>query len=143
MSIESLCILSINILTTIRNYIWQQKKNGRYKIDRLKWLRRKDLNLRPSGYEPDELPDCSTPRYTHQRCWCRKPGSNRYEMLVSRDFKSRASANFATPAFRFTEPAAAISDCLYSIPHLEAFVNRFLQKKFEIADTIILQMQTY
>ncbi len=22
-----------------------------------------DLNQRPSGYEPDELPDCSTPRY--------------------------------------------------------------------------------
>lgn len=21
-----------------------------------------DLNLRPSGYEPDELPDCSTPQ---------------------------------------------------------------------------------
>ena len=26
-------------------------------------LRGQDLNLRPSGYEPDELPDCSTPRY--------------------------------------------------------------------------------
>ena len=24
-------------------------------------LRGQDLNLRPSGYEPDELPDCSTP----------------------------------------------------------------------------------
>ena len=26
-------------------------------------LVRQDLNLRPSGYEPDELPNCSTPRY--------------------------------------------------------------------------------
>ncbi len=27
-----------------------------------KWLRGPDLNRRPSGYEPDELPGCSTPR---------------------------------------------------------------------------------
>ena len=25
------------------------------------------MNLRPSGYEPDELPDCSTPRYSISR----------------------------------------------------------------------------
>ena len=28
----------------------------------IRWLRGLDLNQRPSGYEPDELPDCSTPR---------------------------------------------------------------------------------
>jgi hypothetical protein len=26
-----------------------------------KWLRGLDLNQRPLGYEPNELPDCSTP----------------------------------------------------------------------------------
>ena len=27
-------------------------------------LRGQDLNLRPLGYEPSELPNCSTPRYS-------------------------------------------------------------------------------
>ena len=35
------------------------------------WLRGLDSNQRPSGYEPDELPDCSTPRqcsYFSDKC---------------------------------------------------------------------------
>ena len=30
-----------------------------------KWLRGVDLNHRPLGYEPNELPDCSTPHFDH------------------------------------------------------------------------------
>jgi hypothetical protein len=31
-------------------------------VQQVNWLRGLDLNQRPSGYEPDELPGCSTPR---------------------------------------------------------------------------------
>ncbi len=41
------------------------------------WLRGLDLNQRPSGYEPDELPDCSTPRYpSSSHVWWRRNGLN-------------------------------------------------------------------
>ena len=40
---------------------FQQQKN-RLLCRPLSWLREPDLNRRPSGYEPDELPGCSIPR---------------------------------------------------------------------------------
>ena len=58
------------------------------------WLRGPDLNRRPSGYEPDELPDCSTPRYFIGAGDRGRTGTG----SLPRDFKSRASANSATPA---------------------------------------------
>ena len=72
---------------------------------------------RPPGYEPDELPGCSTPRYSLIP-WCRWPGSNRYDTFVSRDFKSRASACSATPAGNTKRPLRPFgSHCLlYHIP---------------------------
>jgi hypothetical protein len=32
-------------------------------VQELIWLRGVDLNHRPLGYEPNELPDCSTPQF--------------------------------------------------------------------------------
>jgi hypothetical protein len=51
------------------------------------WLRGADSNGRPPGYEPDELPDCSTPRVVEEYSenWL---GVNALELLGA-DCKSR------------------------------------------------------
>ncbi len=64
----------------------QKQKNTRRCLN--DWLRGPDLNRRPSGYEPDELPGCSTPRPSRhfkrhftlslpQENWLRGPDLNR------------------------------------------------------------------
>ena len=50
-----------NVLVTPNNLMQTKKALILFKAFSL-WLRGKDLNQRPSGYEPDELPGCSTSR---------------------------------------------------------------------------------
>ena len=45
------------------------------------WLRGRDLNPRPLGYEPNELPDCSTPRQFFSK---NVVGLGRFELPTSR-----------------------------------------------------------
>ncbi len=49
-----------NIIPDAKNTT-KKSKNLKFRTVRI-WLRGLDLNQRPSGYEPDELPSCSTPR---------------------------------------------------------------------------------
>ena len=60
-------------------------------------LRGQDLNLRPSGYEPDELPDCSTPRQYLTNIWIEKPMIGLEPITCW--LQISCSANWATSAY--------------------------------------------
>src|SRR5204863_849839 len=75
------------------------------------WLRGRDLNPRPSGYEPDELPGCSTPRLEVRIMPHRVANANaktRSTILLSRKSRgqrhkavgSSASISFGTRSHR-------------------------------------------
>ena len=53
---------NISLKIIAKNIFPYSKKSVTISITDLTELRGPDLNQRPSGYEPDELPGCSTPR---------------------------------------------------------------------------------
>ena len=78
-------------------------------------MRGQDLNLRPPGYEPDELPT-ALPRDMKFGAGDRdRTGTG----FLPWDFKSQASANSATPAF----PGRHTLKCLINIARLDGIVN--------------------
>ena len=74
----------------------------------LLWLRRLDLNQRPSGYEPDELPGCSTPRYLNGASGRTRTGTG----LLPQDFKSCVST-ISPPRLTYRDKNYYISNKLF------------------------------
>src|SRR5688500_6253493 len=81
------------------------------------WLRGRDLNPRPLGYEPNELPDCSTPRH----------GQKRFILTRSRQFVTRslipgpvASPSTVTAATIFPMKTVIAIVALLILPGLSA-----------------------
>ena len=67
----------------------------------LNWVQGVDLNQRPSGYEPDELPGCSTPRSVADLIMPHK--KREASAFFARDLE--APGGFAgNPAFHLQKP---------------------------------------
>jgi hypothetical protein len=54
------------------------------------WLRGRDLNPRPLGYEPNELPDCSTPRQGKSDCSTLRTNANSAVPIREQSQRERA-----------------------------------------------------
>ena len=102
------------------------------------------------GFEPHDLRVMSPTSYqtalprdilfsVGRKETCRKPGSNRYVTLVTRDFKSRASANSATPAYGTASDACfCLSSTAYIVYHILHRLSIGIFSFFEISFIISL-----
>ena len=91
----------------------------------------RDLNPRPPGYEPDELPDCSTLRQDVGKKWWARRDLNPHTHLRAMDFKSIVSA---------IPPLARGKEALNSSEFSKPYCNRSLricQVFFQIYSVIV------
>lgn len=80
-----------------------------------KWFYQRDSNPRPSGYEPDELTNCSMVGYI----WYREVDLNHQHRLS----KSRASANWTIAAFIIPSRLGTAPIFLYYLLTKQSYSN--------------------
>ena len=107
--------------------LWYKRKAAHAAFFLKIWLRGLDLNQRPSGYEPDELPDCSTPR--DENTWgitlCKSKSSptetKRICLSPHRDFVDQVNGKILVGTASWSDPG---------------FVERWYPKKLPAADRL-------
>src|SRR3954454_17027501 len=95
-------------------------------------LRGQDLNLRPSGYEPDELPDCSTPR----RCG----GSRLPEGRLGRQRRMPLFRRTAPPDPRVAQLQAEVAALQARLGELEGRLSASDARLEEVASALTSQL---
>src|SRR4030095_5967424 len=82
-------------------------------------LRGQDLNLRPPGYEPDELPDCSTPQQDRVRGIAGSPprfNAVRRRRLIARATDAHERAELRQPGLATVRERSCSDPCCTSNP---------------------------
>ncbi len=92
----------------------------------IKWLRGPDLNRRPSGYEPDELPNCSTPRPIGDYYIVASHSFSSTATLLSKDFKMVPRAGLE-PACLYRHYPLKIACLPISPPRQALLLNSFTE----------------
>ena len=80
-------------------------------------MRGQDLNLRPSGYEPDELPGCSTPRYPGDACVVRPGFCHLAKHRLRKSHWDLSRLRKAPKAFYAYCPSKLLAICLVFLWH--------------------------
>ncbi len=78
-------------------YGLQNRCSTRLSYHRQNWLRQADLNRRPSGYEPDELPGCST---AQRAFYAKGPGTASAGDVILRLIAMTSLNQNSSPAMR-------------------------------------------
>ncbi len=94
-------------------------------------LRGQDLNLRPSGYEPDELPDCSTPpRHSTKQC----PIIAKMERREMKMLAAKAALDFVGEGARLGVGSGSTAHCFIELlPQMRARVEAVVASSEETA----------